>query len=97
LVDPRAGLHEIVGMIEQVEHLRLKLYRVPIGDAECPGQPEINFVDPRTVKRVVALAGDRAGSDYPRGGVAGGFVDSAVIDGVKKTITGYSLNASFRQ
>lgn len=82
LDDSSASLCEIVGMVEQIENLRLNLDILLLGDAECPGQAEIDFINPRTVEGVVTLAGDWAGTGNPGGGIACSFVNGSVVDEV---------------
>jgi hypothetical protein len=66
-------------VVEQIEHLRLDLDRVPLGDVQRPRQAEVNFVDPWSIECVVSDARYWSGAGDPRGGVARRLIDRAVV------------------
>ena len=85
LIDSRTGLHKEVRVIEQIENLRLNLDGLSLGNMESAGQPEINFVNPRTVERIVAHSRNGTGARDSQSGVARRLIDSAVVDRVIST------------
>ena len=85
LIDSGTGLHKEVRVIEQIEHLRLNLDGLSLGNMESAGQAEINFVNPRTVERIVAHSRNGTGARDSQSGVVRRFVDSAIVDRVVST------------
>ena len=80
LVDSRTGLHKEVWVIKQIENLRLNLDGLSLGNMESAGQSKINFVDPRTVERIVTHSGNGTGARDSQSGVVRRLIDSAIVD-----------------
>jgi hypothetical protein len=57
LVNPVAVLHVVVGVVEQIEHLRLKLQLLAFLDGKTAGQSNIDPFQPRTIERIQADPG----------------------------------------
>jgi hypothetical protein len=55
LHNARPGWHEKVRMVKQVEHLSLNLDGLALGNMESSGPPEVDFINARTLKRVVPI------------------------------------------
>jgi hypothetical protein len=55
-------LHEEIWVVKETEYLRLNLDRLPLGDVQRPRQSQVNFVDPRTIERVISDARYRSGA-----------------------------------
>ena len=80
LIYTTAGLHEIIGMIEQIEGLGLQRDAVPLSEMESSGNSKIYFIDPWTVERIEVEIGTGAESVDTQSGVARGLIKRAVVE-----------------
>ena len=87
LVDPVAILHVVVGVVEQIERLRLQLQHFAFPERKTAGQPNVNPLQPRAVERIQSNSRRRASAiDAPRG-VCGVLVEGGVVQVVISAVT----------
>ena len=79
LVDPVAVLHVIVGVVEQIERLHLKLQFFAFLDRETAGQSDVDPFQPRPIERIQADSRRGATAIDTRRGVRGAFVKGGVV------------------
>src|ERR1700730_17785539 len=83
-IHPGSVLDVVVGVIRDVEDLRLKGNYVALGEVEAAGQSEVDLLRPRSVERIQSGKRARAAGINTESGVWRTLQRGGVVDGIRQ-------------